>query len=311
MAEKIKIAIGAPTYNSVERLNNLLTSIELNTNFDRDLFRVVILDDGTPDLNKRKQLANLALRFDVPLIQHEKNEGIPKSWNDLSRYYDCQYAVLFNDDIEVHDSNWLKCAIYALENNEKIASVGFPLIHMDASTGNRNMNIDLPCLDNPPGKVGAAVGAAFAFKRNIFDEINGFDDESITSFYEEILFGFRIAEKGYYSIMLPFPPVHHFGSQTFSQNFELSIQKPKEDILSMQEYKEIMSKKYPAERIEPIPGYVYRMDYSRIIFARKLNCSDLWEAPQIEAHNRLVNSLPKLKNVKYLDKDMNKKECEI
>lgn len=312
--DKVKIAIGAPTYNSVERLQNLLTSIEYyTTDFKKDVdYKIVILDDGTPEPNfgKRREVAEMALRFGVDFIQHEKNEGIPASWNSLSRYYSSDIIVLFNDDIQVCDPSWLKCAIYALESNEKIASVGFPLIHMDPITKMRRMDIDLPNIDGFPGKVGAPVGAAFSFKRSIFDTVEGFDSESLTSFYEETMFGFKIAEKGFYSIMLPFPPVQHFGSQTFAQNFELCLQRPKDSVLSMQKYKEIMLKKYPLERIEPFPGFVYRMDYSRVVFGIRFGCLDLWEAPQIETHRRLIDPLPKLK-IKYLDKDLNEKECEI
>jgi GT2 family glycosyltransferase len=304
--DKIKIAIGAPTYNSVERLQNLLTSIEFYTQYDENSYKIVVLDDGTPDLNKRRELAEMALRFGVDFIQHEKNKGIPAAWNSLTRHFSSDYVVLFNDDIQVCDPNWLKCAIYALENNDKIACVGFPLIHMDPITKMRNFSIDLPSLEGPPGRVGAAVGCAFTFKRKIFDEIGDFD-ECIKSFYEEIDWGFRLAKARYYSIMLPFPSVNHFGSQTFAQNFELSIQKPDETILPMKKYKEIMLKKYPMERIEPIPGFVYRMDYSRVYFGLKFECLDLLEAPQIETHNKYVNVLPSIK-ILYLDKNL--RECE-
>lgn len=308
--DKVKIAIGAPTYNSVERLQSLLTSIEYYTaDFRKDVdYKVVVLDDGTRDIEKRKEVAEMALRFGVDFIQHDENEGIPASWNDLSRHYLADIVVIFNDDVQVCDSNWLKCAVYALENNEKVASVGFPLIHMDPITKMRNFNIDFPDLENP-GRVGACVGCAFCMKTEIFEQVGSFD-ENIKSFYEEIDQGFRFAKAGYYSVMLPFPPVEHYGSQSFGQNIELCLQRPIENVLSMQKYKEIMSKKFPMERIEPVSGWVYRMDYSRIYFGLKWNCSDLTDAPQIEIHNKYVNILSKIK-FRYLDKNLDEKECQI
>ena len=308
MAEKIKIGIGAPTYNSVKRLEQLLTSLEFyrDSNYD---YKIVILDDGTPDLNKRLEVKALANRFGVDFIQHEKNEGIPKSWNDLVRHFDSEISILFNDDICVCDENWLKAVVYALENNEKVAAVGYPLIQIDPVTRLMNKNYSFPDLSSKPGVVGAVVGCSFAVKREIFDLV-GQVDENILSFYEETDLGFKFAKEGYYSVMLPFPPIEHCGSQSFGQNIAINLQVPNDAICSMQEYKEIMSKKYPIERIEPYPGMVYRMDYSRVYFARKWGCKDVYDAPQVEVHHRLLDGRKSF-NFKYLNKDLQEVECEI
>lgn len=309
MVKKCKIGIGAPTYNSVKRLEMLLSSLELYRDYEHD-YKVVVLDDGTPNLEMRKGVEELALRFGVDFIQHEKNEGIPAAWNSLTNYFDTEISILFNDDICVCNDNWLKCIVYALEQNEKVVCVGGSLIQMDAITCLPNKNYDLPNLkDSLPGVAGAVVGCSFAFKRKAYEEVGGFE-RSIRSFYEETDFGFKLAEKGYYSVMLPFPPFEHYGSQTFASNQILNIQLPDPNLCSMEEYKAIMSEKYPMERIEPVRGYVYRMDYSRVLFARKWGCKDMWDKPQCEVHSRLLDNRQKFK-MKYLDYNLKEQECEI
>lgn len=309
MTEKCKIGIGAPTYNSIKRLERLLSSLEFYKDKDFN-YEIVILDDGTPDIQKREGVKELALRFGVDFIQHENNEGIPKSWNSLTKHFqDIDIMVLFNDDICICNENWLKCVAYALQQNEKVAAVGYPLIQIDPITGLPNKNYSLPNLDSQPGRVGAVVGCCFVFKKKIYDQIGGFD-ENIKSFYEETDWGFRVAQAGYYSVMLPYPPIEHCGSQTFGQNPIINIQLPNQELCSMERYKEIMNKKYPAERIEPVPEYVYRMDYSRVLFALKWGCSDFFDCPQSEVHHRLIDPMPRI-NFKYLNKDMQEVECEI
>jgi len=308
MENNIKIGIGAPTYNSTVRLERLLTSLYFHQDFNYS-YRTVILDDGTPNQEMRLGVEELAKRFKVDFIQHTNNCGIPKSWNDLTRHFDTDISILFNDDICICNDNWLKCIVYALQNNEKVAAVGYPLIQIDPLSGLPNKNYSLPNYDTLPGRVGAVVGCCFAFKRKIFDEIGGFD-ENIKSFYEETDYGFQIAKLGYYSVMLPYPPIEHWGSQTFANNFELNIMSPDDKICSMEEYREIMSKKYDMSRIEPIPGKVYRMDYSRVYFAKKWGCKDYYDIPQVEVHHRLVDILPKLQ-MKYLDKNLKECICEI
>lgn len=309
MAEKCKIGIGAPTYNSVKRLEMLLSSIELY-GLDGYDARIVILDDGSQNFEMRKGVEELALRFGVDFIQHEKNEGIPKSWNDLTNHFkDIDYMLLLNDDICICNENWLKCVVYALDNNPKVAVIGYPLIQIDPLTSLLNKNYNLPDFSNPPGRVGACVGCSFMFKKEIFNKIGNFD-QNIRSFYEETDWGFRVAKADYYSVMLPYPPMEHRGSMTFSSNIELNVMKPDDTICSMEKYKEIMSKRYPIERIEPYPGMVYRMDYSRVYFAMKYGCDDFWDKPQCSVHELLVTPLPKI-NFKYLNKDLQERECEI
>ena len=311
MSEKVKVGIGAPTYNSVARLEQLLTSIELYRSNDYE-YRIVILDDGTPNQEKRDGVRDLAIRFGVDFIQHKNNEGIPSSWNDLSNHFkDIDIMFLFNDDICLCNENIFKCTVYALQNNEKVAVVGYPLIQIDPITGLQNKNYSLPDYSSRPGKVGAVVGCSFAFKKKIFDQI-GYFDRNIRSFYEETDQGFRVAQAGYYSIMLPYPPVEHRGSMTFSSNYELNLQCVDDSIFTANEYYDIMIKKYPKERIFPVEGQqcVYRMDYSRAYFAKKWGCKDFWDCPQSEVHERLVTPLPKI-NFKYLDKDLKEVECEI
>ena len=298
MSERVKIGIGAPTYNSTQRLEQLLTSMELYKDINYDT-KCVILDDGTPNMQMREDVHGLALRFGVDFIQHDQNKGIPAAWNSLTNYFkDIDYMVLFNDDICICNEHWLKCVVYALDNNPKVAVVGYPLIQIDPVTSLPNNNYSMPNLDANPGRVGACVGCSFAFRKSVFTQVGGFN-ELLRSFYEETLFGFEVAKLGYYSVMLPYPPIEHRGSQTFAANFELNITKPNPDICSMDEYVDIMKQKYPMERIVPVSGHVYRMDYSRVIFAKLLGCSDYWDKPQCEAHDRLVTPLPKI-NFKYL-----------
>ena len=54
----------------------------------------------------------------------------------------------------------------------------------------------------------------------------------------------------------------------------------------------------------------YRMDYSRMMFARKWGCQDFWNIPQVETHQRYIDPFPK-RLIKWIDVKGNKKEQEI
>jgi GT2 family glycosyltransferase len=318
MEKNMKISIGAPTYNDSSRIQGLFTTLITYTQTDN--YNLVMLDDGTKNKDKVNELKELGEELSIPLILNDSNRGIPYSWNRLTEFYeDTDYMILFNDDIQISSSSWLENIIYFLENNEHVGSAGMSLVHIDPNTGKRNMNLDLPNEDVQPGKVGCAVGCAFAFKKFIWKDIKQEDGstgfwEALVSFYEELDFGFELAKRGYASYMIPSPPCEHWGSRTFANNAELSV-RPFIDYLPRDEYLSILE---AGQDKLPMPldkykeqasnGLAYRMDYSRIMFAKKWGCKDKMNCPQEEVHKKYVDVMPK-KNTKWIDKNGNKQEA--
>lgn len=319
---KVKIGIGAPTYNDSERIINLFTSIMTFTDYPEDQYELVMLDDGTENEEHKKRLREFGSEYDIPFIENKDNYGIPYSWNKLTQYYDCEYMVLFNDDIQICNKDWLKNLVYFLDNNEHVANVGFPLIHIDPKTGQQNSIYTLPDENGNPGRVGAPVGCSFGFRKDIWEQIKNIDGStgfwpSLVSFYEETSFGFEIAKLGLRSFQLSTPAVEHWGSQTFANNSNLATRRIDEVVLPKEKYLEIMSRSeklsIPIEKHKELAeteNLAYRMDYSRIMFALKWECQDLWNVPQVEVHKRLIDPMePEL--TKWIDKYGDEKEAVL
>jgi len=317
----IKVAIGVPTYNDNERIRELFTTLYMYTDFPEDQYELVMLDDGTQDKTKVEGLRELSKDFGIPLIENQKNEGIPYSWNRLTEQYDAEYVIIFNDDIQFKDSKWLHNFVYFMDNNPHAGAAGFPLVHIDPVTGNRNLNIDLPNEDVNPGRVGSPVGCAFGFRKALWEKIKQPDGstgfwEALVSFHEELDFGFEIAKAGYGAYMLPTPSVEHWGSMTFSKNAELSV-RTIIDYIPKWEYLEIVKNgtgklSLPFEQHYSIAekDKAFRMDYSRVMFAKKWDCEDKWKYPQEKVHREYVDTLPKVL-VKWLDKEGKEREVQM
>jgi GT2 family glycosyltransferase len=315
-----KVSIGVPTYNDNQRIRDLFTTLVMYTDFPEDQYKLVMLDDGTQDKTKVEGLRELSEEFGIPLIENQKNEGIPYSWNRLTEYHEAEYVIIFNDDIQFKDSKWLRNFVYFMDNNQHAGAAGFPLVHIDPVTGNRNMNIDLPDENVNPGRVGSPVGCAFGFRQALWKQIKQPDGstgfwEALVSFHEELDFGFEIAKLGFGCYMLPTPSVEHWGSMTFSKNAELSVRKIIE-YLPREEYLDIMRRGIERlalpykehARAANEQDLAYRMDYSRVMFAKKWNSEDKWRYPQEQVHRQYVDTLPKV-NVKWIDRE--NEECEV
>lgn len=304
----MKITIGIPTYNGTFRIKRLLFSIFSFTDYaDLKDVRIAVVDDGTPSEEQVKVLNSLCERSNVKFIKHKQNEGIASSWNSLTHAFeDVDLVILFNDDIQICHSDWLRCIKYFFEKNEKIGHLSLGIFHRDPKTGLPKEGYPWPDVNRPPEFSWTPGGQAFAFLKSVYDETeNGFC-EKLASFYEESFFGYELAFKGCSSYLLSFPIVEHWGSQTFALNKELAYTMPLPE-LPMEKYRELLQPKFSNEKIEPLPGFVYRMEYSRCLFALKWGCMDLWDKPQDEIEIRLQDKIKK-RWIRWLDKDENERE---
>lgn len=315
------IGIGISTYNDFANTNALINSIKRYTQGN---YRIVVVDDGTGDERIVSALKKICGSHDVVFSRNPVNRGIPYTWNRLTELCAIEpedIAILFNNDILVTDNNWLRSIEYFLTRNDKIGTAGFPLIFPQDEKRTQQENI----WGGKPGHVGASVGCCFGFRKKVWQQVENPDGstgfwEDLVSFHEETHFGFKLSELGYYNYQLPFPPMVHYGGQTFHKNRELTERPVDWSKWDKQEYIEIIkkSKIYPEEwKKDKIAGtnekgeeVVDRMAFSRYMFAKHWNVLGNYEAPQVPVHEKIVTPMPKRK-VKWLDQELKEQEAEV
>lgn len=301
----MKVVVGVSTYGMIDQVQGFIRSF-LNSQEEtgREILTVCV-DDGTPNRVKVRERRDYCHRNGFQFIAHDRNRGIPAAWNSILNYakdQDAYLTFIFNDDIRMMAPGWLTRMIYFFDNNEGIGTVGFPLVHTPGFDDNDAR------WGVAPGIVGAAVGCSFAVKTDVAlsienpDGSKGYWDDLI-SFHEEVHAGFRLAQMGYPSFMLPWPPVHHKGGQTFGGNPELTFRDPS-PYLSIEEFLNYSrSSAFYLKEYEPYyeKGKVDRMMYSRAMFCkywgildmdRKMEIDgierDIWNEPQIYVHQLVV-----------------------
>lgn len=326
------IGIGISTYNDYVNTKNLLKSITKKTNAKngRD-YSLIVLDDGTTDKHILEKLKDVCDNYDAHLIKNSENKGIPYTWNRITENCDSEIVTIFNNDIIIANSDWLKYFKYFITKNEKIGMVGFPLINPpDFHIHNDdicNITWDQSIESrwgNRPGHVGAAVGCCFGFKKSVWGQVKNPDGstgfwEDLVSFHEETHFGFRLSEMGYYNYMLNYPPMIHYGGKTFSNNAELVERSIDWSKWNKQEYIDIIngSPIYPeswkpnkiawknSQGIEMVD----RMAFSRYMFAKYWNVLYSYNMPQVPVHRIVVDIMPRRK-IRWLNKNMEELEAE-
>ncbi len=309
----MSIGIGISTYNDYTATGNLLESIRKLTQGE---YKLAVVDDGTMNDEVIDRLGSICSSNNAELRRNTQNRGIPYTWNRIVEALSTDIVVIFNNDIVVTNPNWLKHIEYFITNNNNIGGVGFPLIQMGQA------NYDERVWGDRPGHVGAAVGCSFGFRKEVWEKVKNPDGsigfwEDLISFHEETHFGFKLADMGYYSYMMNWPPMIHAGGQTFHKNQELIERQVDWSRWNKDEYIQTVrgSTVYPqswkSDHIIWINSkgveVVDRMAFSRYMFAKEWNVLGAYDAPQVAVHRKVIDKMSQRK-VKWLDKDLKEKE---
>jgi GT2 family glycosyltransferase len=223
----VKVTVGIPTLNGPDRLRRCLRSIAECTDwsaFGPGNVKVLICDDGsTPEnLEANKHVLHEAERLrqvsGAEMIMSPTRDGIAKSWNKLVRHQACDVAALLNDDIEVVE-HWLDVLVYSVMENPQAGMIG-----LNSYVGVIKGQVPPPLrvdyceshLLSGGGRLVSSQGPIFAFRRDVYDLVGGFDERYFV-FYEECDFGVALRQKGYVHYMADYPRVYHMGGATNSE----------------------------------------------------------------------------------------------
>lgn len=120
-----------PTYNRKETLHRCLKSLE-GQNFDRSLFIVTVVDDGSNDgTDFEVAWLKKSLNYDLQLI-NQKNSGAGAARNRGIFSVESKYILSIGDDILPQDPNFLQVHYDSLENSDgNTAFIGYTTWHPD------------------------------------------------------------------------------------------------------------------------------------------------------------------------------------
>jgi GT2 family glycosyltransferase len=218
-----EVLIGIPTLNGPERLNRVLISIHKYT--DLTNVKILVADDGSTvenvEINK-----GVVRPYDDVEILFSGRTGIAASWNRLVKHHKAPIVVLVNDDIEVVP-DWLDVIRFSLTNNKQIGMIGlntYPGKTEGQMFAENIMPLHLDYIEakllTGSGMLLSSQGPIFAFRREVYDEVGGFD-ERYFCFYEELDFGVAMRTKGYVHCMASYPVCYHMGGATNSDPINL------------------------------------------------------------------------------------------
>ncbi|MDB4208829.1 glycosyltransferase family 2 protein [Amylibacter sp.] len=190
MAEVIDVIV--PVYNNAEGLIRCVNSLD-NQSIDRDLFKVVIVDDGSNEEIDTALFENYNLN--IVFKRHKKNYGLPSALNTALEISSSRYFVRVDSDDFVHEA-FLYCLLLSFVCDNSLAAVACDYKLVDEF---ENFISNESAREHP-------IGCGIMFKRTVLKKIGLYDTKFLLA--EEIDFINRFNR--YYSMQYLGIPLYRY-----------------------------------------------------------------------------------------------------
>lgn len=219
-----------PTRNRVELLRPCIDSILDVTNYPRDRFEIVVVDNGSDQDETLSYLEYLQRAGDARVITDDGVFNFARLNNSAASGSHADVFVLLNNDTVITEPEWMALlARYA--TIEDVGVVGGQLLYPDGSSqhdgvvigiqgvaGHVNHMVDLesPAYHSVGGvtrEVAAVTGACLAVRRSVFEEVGGMDERLAVAFNDTDLC-LAALDRGYRNIYIGRPLLTHFESKS-------------------------------------------------------------------------------------------------
>ncbi len=265
----MKVSVVIPNWNGKHLLAKNLPSVLAAKEFKKNkILEIIIVDDYSTDGSVN--YLQKSFKQEVRLIKQTKNRGFSYSVNHGVRMAKGDLVCLLNTDV-LPSKNFLVAALPHFKN-KKVFAVGF---HEKGGSWGLASFIN-GYIRHAPGKITDqphqtfwVSGGSGVFRRKLWMELKGLDEELLSPFYwEDVDLGYRAHKRGYELIWEPKARVIHEHEASINPNhFQLKyINQIKERNELLLIWRNITSKRLFRKHIRALLRRVLRHPgYARIV----------------------------------------------
>jgi GT2 family glycosyltransferase len=266
----MKITIQIVNYNSREIIKECLGSIRVCLNNTHDPEVLIINND--PD-KLSGLLKDIEFPFEVRLVEVNENIGFGRAHNLGCKEARGELLLFLNPDTKMPEGSLVRM-LDAMEADKRIGIVGPVLVNhkghvAEESYGSKKTPLSIikkKLLVTGSGaekgnifEVDWVSGGAMLIRKELFDELGGFD-EDFFMYFEDVDLCLRAKKKGYKIVVNPLSRIFHQSGQSFRNN-----QSKKKYYYASQEHylrKNFGSTKAALVKILRLPFYIKNVFYN-------------------------------------------------
>lgn len=215
--EKPLVSVIIPVYNQFEYTYNCLKSILYNTGSIE--YEVIVADDSsTDDTIQLEQVVK-----GVKILHNKKNVLFLRNCKQAANHAKGKYLLFLNNDTQVQ-CNWMESLVCLLDQHSDIGMAGSKILSPDGmlqeaggiiwqdGTGANYGRGDSPDAPeyNYVKEVDYISGASIIVRKELWEEIGGFDERYAPAYCEDSDFSFEIRSHGRKVVYQPASEVVHF-----------------------------------------------------------------------------------------------------
>jgi GT2 family glycosyltransferase len=219
-----RVSLIIPTRDAADVLQTCIRSIKSRTRYPD--YEILIIDNGSVEEKTKQLFAELSKDASIRILPRPGPFNFSTLNNSAAREATGAIIGLINNDIEVTHEDWLADMV-ALAVQPEVGCVGAKLVYPDGRIQHAGVVIGLggvaghvhrfaPC--DEPGyvnrlryvnDVSAVTAACLIIRKEVFDAVNGLDEE-LTVAFNDVDFCLRVRAAGYLNLWTPFAElIHH------------------------------------------------------------------------------------------------------
>ncbi len=227
------VSIIIPTYNQKALLSVCVDGILNRTNYKN--LELLIVDNRSDDVDTLQYLDSLRTDSRVTVIRDDGPFNFARINNNAAKRARGAVLAFINNDIQVMRPDWLHEMVSNVAR-KGVGAVGARLLYPNGTVQHagvllgiggvadhmmkhaRAQSLGYFCRAILPQNLSAVTAACMLVKRDVFEQLGGFDEENFSVAYNDIDFCLRLRKLGYLIVYTPYAElIHH---ESISRGYE-------------------------------------------------------------------------------------------
>lgn len=239
------VSIIIPTKDHIDLLRRCIDSIRRRTLYDN--YEIIIIDNNSKEQHTREYLASISKMHNISILKYDNSFNFSAINNYAAKYSYTEYLLFLNNDTEVISPEWISAMLEHAQRKE-VGVVGCKLLYPDNTIQHTGIILGISgekavlgiaghshkrFLNGAHGhfnrphsiqNISAVTGACMMIRKEVFDEVGGFD-EKLSFAFNDVDLCLKIREKGHLIVYTPYAELYHYESK--SRGYENTPEKIK------------------------------------------------------------------------------------